>query len=202
MDHFTKFAVLAVRQDQSIQPNLPLPKFLDIAGHWAESAIISAVDMKLIGGYPDGSFKPNKSVTRAEFTVMLMNALKQENTEATTTFKDQNEIGEWAINSIAQAVRAGIVSGYEDGSFRPNAVITRAEMAVMIAKALQLPMHQTTDTDFADDANIPQWAKAAVKNVHELGIISGRGGSLFAANDAATRAEAVTLLLRMLEQHR
>lgn len=200
VNHFTKFAVLAVRQDQGIQPNPPLPKFWDIAGHWAEGAINSAADMKLIGGYPDGSFKPNKSVTRAEFTVMLMNALKKGGTAAATTFKDQNEIGEWAVNSVAQAVRAGIVSGYEDGSFRPNSVITRAEMAVMTAKALQLPVDQTTDTDFADDANIPQWAKVAVKKVYNLGMISGRGGSLFVPDDAATRAEAVTLLLRMLEQ--
>lgn len=199
VDHFTKFAVLAVKEEQSIQPNLPLPKFSDIARHWAERTIISAVDLKLIGGYPDGTFKPNKSVTRAEFTVMLMNALRKENTEA-TTFKDQNEIGEWAVNQIAQAVRAGIVSGYGDGRFRPNSVITRAEMAVMTAKALQLPLHQTIDTDFADNANIPQWAKAAVKKIHDLGVISGRGGSLFVPNDAATRAEAVTLLLRMLEQ--
>lgn len=199
VNHFTKFAVLAVEQSDGSEPNPPLPTFVDIAGHWAENTIISAWDKKLILGYPDDTFKPDKSVTRAEFTVMLMNALKKGNTDMAPAFNDQNKIGEWAANGIAQAVTVGIVSGYPDGSFRPNAAITRTEMAFLIAKAIQLPMDQGKTAGFADDAQIPQWAKAAVWNVRELGMVSGRGGNVFAPNDPVTRAEAAALLLRMME---
>ncbi len=201
VNHFTKFAVLAVNQEGG-EPNPSLPTFSDIAGHWANSAIIDAVDKKLVVGYPDGTFKPNKSVTRAEFTVMLMNALKKEAAGTAPTFKDQDKIDERAEKAIAQAFSAGIVRGYEDGSFRPNTAITRAEMAVMIARALQLPENQATDTGFADDTKIPQWAKSAVKDLRELGLISGRGANRFAPNDPAARAEAVTLLLDMLNKIR
>ncbi|WP_339287552.1 S-layer homology domain-containing protein [Paenibacillus sp. FSL E2-0201] len=201
VDHFTKFAVLAVdvkTEEGSEQPQ-PLPNFTDIAGHWAETLIRSAAGLKLAGGYPDGSFQPNKSVTRAEFTVMLMNALKSGAAGSASTFKDQEKIGAWAAEAVAQAASAGIVSGYEDGSFRPNAVITRAEMAVMIAKALGLPLEPAAGTSFTDDAKIPAWAKAAVKGIHALGILEGRGAGRFAPSEQATRAEAVTMLLRMLE---
>lgn len=199
VNHFTKFAVLAVEQADG-EPSPSLPTFSDIEGHWANSSIISAVAKKLVVGYPDGTFKPNKSVTRAEFTIMLMNALKKETTDTVLTFKDRDKIGEWAAKAVAQAVEAGIVSGYEDGNFRPNTIITRSEMAVMIAKALQLPADQATDTGFVDDEKIPQWAKSAVRALTGLGIISGRGGDIFAPNDSATRAEAVTLLLNMLDK--
>ncbi|MGY5343576.1 S-layer homology domain-containing protein [Paenibacillus glucanolyticus] len=202
VDHFAKFAVLAVKQGDDNTPNPPSPTFSDIGEHWAESAIHRAVNLELINGYSDGTFKPNKSVTRAEFTVMLMGILKNENTNAAPTFKDQNKIGEWAVDSVVQAVTAGIVGGYKDGSFRPNTFITRAEMAVMIAKALQLPMDQNTNAGFSDDAIIPQWAKAAINDVRKIGIISGRTGNIFAPSEPVTRAEAVTLLLRVLEQHK
>lgn len=201
LDHFTKFAVLAVdvkKDEGSVQPQL-LPTFTDIAGHWAENLIRRAAGQKLAGGYTDGSFQPNKSVTRAEFTVMLMNALKSEMASAAPAFKDQEKIGAWAAEAVAQAVAAGIISGYEDGNFRPDVLITRAEMAVMIAKALDLPLDSAGATNFTDDVKILAWAKTAVKGTQALGILEGRGAGRFAPAEPATRAEAVTVLLRMLE---
>jgi hypothetical protein len=96
-------------------------------------------------------------------------------------------------------VQAGIVSGYEDASFRPDARITRAEMATMIAKALQVHLDTVAQTGFADDEDIPEWAKGAVDAIRKLGIVNGRDGNRFVPNDTATRAEAVVMLLRMLE---
>jgi len=188
VDHFTKFAVLAVDDT-----------FTDIAGHWGASSILAAASQRLISGYPDGTFKPDHPVTRAEFTVMLVNALQLHGTGGTVAFSDQDKIGPWALPAIAAAVERGIVSGYEDGSFRPDAFITRAEMAVMVAKALGVKLDGPEQTGFADDDEIPAWAKGAVAQSRQLGIISGRGGNRFEANATATRAEAVVVLLRLLE---
>ncbi|MBM6996846.1 discoidin domain-containing protein [Paenibacillus sp. DXFW5] len=202
VDHFTKFAVMAVdeKKDENGETNAPVPSFTDIVGHWAQNAILSAAGMKLVSGYPDGTFKPNATITRAEFTVMLAKALKLEGAGSATAFTDEAKIGGWAKQEIANAVEAGIVSGYADGSFQPNGRITRAEMAAMIARALQLSAEAGATTGFADDKDIPNWAKGAIEAVRKLDIVSGRGDNEFVPNGTATRAEAVSLLVRILEQ--
>ncbi|MNN23522.1 Endo-1,4-beta-xylanase A precursor [compost metagenome] len=198
VDHFTKFAVLAVGE-KSIQPELPVAAFTDIAGHWAENAIRNAAGKGLVNGYLDGTFKPNGSISRAEFTVMLAKAFDLKGTGSTLSFADEAKIGAWAKEAVVQAVEAGIVSGYEDGSFRPNERITRAEMTAMIARALKLTLNAEATTSFADDAAIPKWAKSAVEAIHQLGIVNGRGDGKFVPNETATRAEAITILVKLLE---
>lgn len=201
VDHFAKYAVFAVA-------DAPLPtteeraevSFSDITGHWAEERIKQAVSAGIVGGYPDHTFKPGRAVTRAEFAVMLMHALKPQGDGAALTFTDQAMIGSWAQRSIAQAVDAGMISGYEDGSFRPNADITRAEMATMIAKALSLKGEATETSGFADDQDIPSWARGAVAAIKNLGLIQGKGANRFAPADETTRAEAVSVILNMLVQ--
>ncbi|WP_372629331.1 discoidin domain-containing protein [Cohnella sp.] len=201
VDHFTKFAVMAVdeKTDESGESGEPAPSFTDIAGHWAKSAILNAADMKLVSGYPDGTFKPNAAITRAEFTVILANALKLEGAGSALDFTDGAKIGTWAKQAVAQSIEAGIVNGYADGSFRPAAPITRAEMATMIARVLQLSLDSNTATGFADDKDVPTWARGAVEATRKLGIVNGRGDNKFLPNGTATRAEAVTLLVRLLE---
>lgn len=182
------------------KPNEPVIAFTDIAGHWAEDYIMRAVEKGFVSGYPDGTFKPNHPVTRAEYTVMLAGALKLEGDGSALTFTDHDRIGGWAKQAVAQAVQAGIVVGYNDGSFRPNTQITRAEMAVMIARALQLELNANALPGFADDEAIPQWAKGAVEAIRKLGIVDGRGGNRFVPNETATRAEATVMLLRLLDR--
>ncbi|MNG21724.1 Endo-1,4-beta-xylanase A precursor [compost metagenome] len=97
-------------------------------------------------------------------------------------------------------MNAGIINGYADGTFRPDATITRAEMAVMIARALQLSGDAAANAGFNDDAAIPQWSRDAVDALKQEGLINGRSGNLFVPNGTATRAEAAVLLLRLLEQ--
>ena len=198
VDHFTKFAVFAA-DEAAAAPDPDEIAFSDISEHWAEDSIKQAVLDGIIAGYPDGTFRPEEPVSRAEFTVMLAHALKLDGTGATLSFTDWAEIGAWAEEAIARAVQAGIVNGYEDGRFRPNAPITRAEMALMIARALRLPTGATPQTGFSDDDRIPSWAKSAVEGLRRLGIVSGRGDGKYAPNDTATRAETVVTLLRMPE---
>jgi len=200
VDHFTKFAVFIMDEKQD-SPKQDID-FKDIAGTWAESNIKLAAGLGWVSGYGDGTFRPDRAVTRAEFTVMLMNALNLPKTNVPLTFSDSEKIGEWARQAIAQAIEAGIVSGYTDGSFRPNAHITRAEMAVMTAAALesQRSLHLIeTQTAFADDEAIPSWAKSRVAALKELGLIAGKTANRFSPLDQTTRAEAVTVLIRLLE---
>lgn len=181
------------------KPTAPLIEFTDIAGHWAEGSIKQAVSQGMISGYPNRMFKPDDSVTRAEFTVMLADALNLDGKGAVFRFTDDDQIAQWAKRAVSLALQVEIVDGYKDGSFRPNAQITRAEMASMIAKALKVTRNVKTTTSFADDEDIPIWAKSAVEAIHKLGIVNGRGGNKFVPNDTATRSEAVVMLLSMLE---
>ncbi|PRX74865.1 cadherin-like protein [Cohnella sp. SGD-V74] len=173
----------------------------DTKGHWAEQQIRQAARMKIVNGYEDGSFAPDKSVMRAEFLVMLMNALKPQTDGAELAFSDASSIGAWAHNAVAQALQAGIVTGYEDGTFRPNGEIKRSEMAVMIARSLGLSENENTGgIDFADERDIPPWARGAVAALKQLGLVSGKGANVFDPTGLLTRAEAVTVILNMLTQ--
>nr|WP_154960251.1 S-layer homology domain-containing protein [Paenibacillus xylanexedens] len=205
VDHFTKFAVLVVDQatglpvsdEGAVTPTEPEIRFSDIAGHWAEASIKQAVKDGIAKGYDDGTFKPGKTITRAEFTVMLMNAVQVQEAGEALTFTDKANIGGWAQAAVAQAVRAGIISGYSDGTFRANAKITRAEMATMMGKAFGLPLDPNAVTSFADDGIIPVWAKSAVATLQERGIVNGIGANTFNPHKQATRAEAIVMLLNM-----
>lgn len=194
-DHFTKFAVFAVDKEDEAAAS-----FTDIAGHWAEAAIKEAVAAGIVKGYVDGTFKPNQTVTRAEFSVMLMGALKAEGEGAALTFTDQAKIAAWAKEAVALAVKAEIIGGYPDGSFRPSDNILRMEMVSMIAKGAGLTLESDAATSFADDKDIPAWAKSAVKAVSDKGIIQGRTGNVFAPKATASRADAITVIMNMLEK--
>ncbi|WP_054027447.1 X2-like carbohydrate binding domain-containing protein [Bacillus sp. FJAT-28004] len=175
------------------------PKFTDVNGHWAQANIEAAVKQGIVKGYTDGTFKPNATVTRAEFVVMLMNGLKLADNKAELSFVDGEKIGAWSQEAIAQALQAGIVTGYNDGSFRPAASVTRAELAVMIARAGGAKLPDVETTGFADDSEIPAWAKSAVYVMKEAEILKGRSGNMFAPKAQATRAEAITIILNLLQ---
>ncbi|MDQ0885564.1 L-asparaginase type II [Paenibacillus sp. V4I9] len=172
----------------------------DIAKHWAEVTIGKAIKDGIVSGYPDTSFKPNKNVTRAEFAVMLMNGLKPVSEGAKLAFTDEKEIGTWAKNAVAQAVKAGFIQGYEDGTFRPNEPITRTEMASMIAGAMNLKADPSAATGFTDDQEIPLWGKGAVIALKQAGVISGNENNQYAPSGSTTRAEAVTVIINMLNK--
>ena len=171
--------------------------FKDILGHWAEKGIMQASGKGFVNGYADGTFKPDKSITRAEFVVMMMKVMSPPTEEQKLQFKDSDKIGAWATKAVSQAAQAGIVNGYEDGSFHPDALITRAEMAVMVSKALKLTLVANAPTGFADDKAIPSWAKGAIAAVREQGLMKGSSMNQFNPSTYATRAEGITVLLNL-----
>ncbi|WP_059044476.1 X2-like carbohydrate binding domain-containing protein [Paenibacillus rubinfantis] len=109
--------------------------FRDVpAGHWAAEAIAQASRMGLMQGYADGSFKPEQPVTRAEITAVAVKFMKSAAGQQATGFSDT--AGHWAEQAIRTAQAAGIVSGYADGNFQPEAFVTRAEAVSVINRAL------------------------------------------------------------------
>jgi len=196
VDAFGRLAVFAVDE---AAPEVVTPT--DTKGHWAEKAILEAVSSGLVRGYSDGTFRPDATVTRAEFAVLLARAVKLNGSGGgELPFTDREQIGKWAAEAVARVLEAGIVHGYGDGSFRPGAAIGRAEMFVMLARALKLSVDAGAGTAFADDADIPGWAKASVSAAAREGLALGDGGNRFAPMQGATRAEAVVLLLRVMEK--
>lgn len=178
-------------------------RFADISGHWAEADIGRAYSLGLIDGYEDGRFLPDASINRAEWIVMLERLLKSVKESATSAalpaFADAGAIPAWAKQAVENAAAKGLVTGYEDGAFRPGAAVTRAELAVMLAKAVNGgPAAEAGKAPaFADEAAIPVWAKPYVQAAAERGLIDGRSGGEFAPGEKATRAEAAVLLVRL-----
>ncbi|WP_051620255.1 S-layer homology domain-containing protein [Paenibacillus sp. UNC451MF] len=171
----------------------------DMEGHWAQTKVEQAISLGWIQGYPNGTFLPDQSVTKAEFAVLLVRALKLKDQDIPLSFTDTDRIGDWAKQEVAILTKSGIVGGYEDGSFQPDKNITRAEMIVMIIRALDLQDKADGSSTFADHDAIQPWAASSVALAERKGLIQGYPGNLFAPDNNASRAEAVTMLLRTLE---
>jgi hypothetical protein len=108
----------------------------DIQGHWAENTIKKWLRQNLVAGYPDGSFKPDQSITRAEF-VAIVNRVFNYTQKAVVQFTDLSP-EEWYIDDLAKAVAAGYINGYPDGTFRPEQTITRQEVAAILTQIFSL----------------------------------------------------------------
>lgn len=199
--NFTAVCIVTVAaNEQPVPPANPAAGFPDLAGHPANAEIVKAVELGVVLGYEDGMFRPDGGVTRAEFATMLMRALNPPNEGAPLGFHDLNSIGDWAVTPVRQAVSLGIVNGYDDGTFRPHAGITHAEMIAMVIRASGLPTEEMGKTDFADDAEIPGWAKPSASKAQETGIIivGGLPEARFAPQAPTTRAEAASAIVRMM----
>lgn len=194
VDHFSKFAVLAqARAVPAVAPAATAVELNDISGHWAEDNIYKLVNIGAVGGYSDGIFKPDNNITRAEFATMLVKACALE-PRSGKVFNDTS--GHWAQDSISTAAAYGIVSGYDETSFGPNNLITREQMAVMIIKARA--RENKEGKTFADSVKISDWAKTAVATASGHGIINGYPDNTFRPQANATRAEAVTVVVKAL----
>jgi len=202
INHFTCFAVLvkeAAGEPGTVTPDQPAPAqlFSDVpASHWAAGAIKELSEMGCISGYPDGTFKPESKITRAEFAVVLTKAYKME-IAAGKVFDDT--AAHWAGDYIASAYAAGVISGYNDTNFGPDDPITREQMAVLIVKAAKISP-AAGESQFADSGGISGWAEVAVAAAAENGIINGYPDNTFRPQGNATRAEAVTVIIKSLKK--
>ncbi len=173
------------------------PDFTDIKGHWAEALIREAAARGWVTGFPDGSFRPDQPVTRGEFAVMAMKVFGWAPPEGPSLpYLDRDGIPDWARDAVAAGTVLGVLKGYDDGYFRPDRLISRAELGVIIAKAAGLPVMAGAHTTFADDSAIPEWARRFVAVAQEAGLLVGRGDNQFEPEGLTTRAEAVAVLLK------
>ena len=164
----------------------------------AKPALNTADHYAYLMGYPDGTVRPGGSITRAEATTIFCRLLTEESRSqfwATENRYSDVSTGQWYNNAVSTMTRAGIVNGYPDGTFRPNAPITRAEMAKIIA--LFAKLDKSTDR-FPDAAG--HWAEAYIRLAAGNGWIEGYPDGTFRPNQSITRAETVTMIDRVLER--
>lgn len=171
--------------------------FPDIKGHWAEDAIQKGVDKGLVNGYSDGTFKPNRPVTRAEFSKMLNLALGTNLTENISLSDVKSK--DWYYDEVRKAVAAGYITGYTDKTFKPNNEITRQEAANMISKVLPNYGISTSLSGLKDDHKIASWAKAGVTAVYARGYMTGDSNKMYRPEGSLTRGEACAILIRLVE---
>jgi hypothetical protein len=189
VDRFSLFAV--------IQTTQPAVRLTDISGHWAEANIQKLVVTGAIAGYPDKTFKPNNSITRAEFVSILVRAFNLE-PKTGKVFDDTDN--SWAKDSIATANAYGIINGYSDTRFGPDDLITREQMAVMVVKAAKIAA-SNAELTFEDQNSISSWARDAVSSAVSAGLVSGYPDQTFKPQNNATRAEAVAVITRAMEKN-
>ncbi len=173
--------------------------FKDIHGHWAESYINKAVYAGFVKGYPDGNFRPDKAVTRAEFTSMVNKALGNNGTE-NVTFSDV-PYNQWYYKDVAKGISAAFVGGYNDNTFRPNSPVTREEAAVMVSRFVPTYNHSKSTSSFKDKYAISSWANDAVKKIYSKGYMGAyKNDGKYHPKDPLTRAQTAKILCSILDK--
>lgn len=193
-----------MRNGNSIYAVVTMDKsFDDISKHWAKTDIELLANKLIVNGVSASKFAPENNVTRAEFATMLVHALGLTSDAASAAFKDV-KASNWFAGTVGAAVKAKLVTGYTDGSFKPNDPITREQMAVMVAKAIgaagkTVPASGDALAKFTDKASISSWAQTSVSQAVEAKIISGMTDKTFVPSSDATRAQAAVMLKRLLQ---
>ncbi len=177
--------------------------FLDMDGHWGESAVETLASAGLLSGHGDGTFAPDSNVTRAEYIQMAMNLLRLETTPYKGIYKDVSA-SDWYADTIQAAYEVGMIPPAltVGGTIKPNQVITREEAATIMLKVAE-SRGETPETKdmhaFADNCRITAWAKDGVYSAAAFGIIEGYPDGTFGPKNGMTRAEAAAVMYRTVE---
>lgn len=182
-------------------PAGPALAFSDTASHWAQKDIDRLTALKAIGGYEDGTFRPDHSITRAEFSKILCKSLELPLLSG-QAFADTAE--HWANDDLYTLVQQGILVPAEyGGHYSPDTAITRSEIAVMLVRAYgsdaQAAAMAGTDTGFSDDDAIPAYNKGYLALARQAEFIGGYEDGSFRPQATATRAEATAMIVRLLD---
>ncbi len=199
------FAVLATA-DSATLPFTDVPR-----REWYYTQVADAYEMGLMKGKTASSFDPLANISRAEVIMVLANIAKA-NTDFYDVWLYDFEDGDpdaWYANSVGWAYANGIVAGFDDGTIRATANITRAEIVKMVGKFVEVMLYDLSETNpdvaFTDDGKIASWYKAELYAVAKAGVIKGDNKGYFNPSRNATRAEAATIavaLTRAIEKGR
>ncbi|CAI8999370.1 Serine protease [Brevibacillus sp. IT-7CA2] len=171
--------------------------YRDISDHWARSEIVRLSSRDIVNGFNDASFKPNQAVTRAEFATMLLKSMRATGSKVATTYTGKTTFRDmpkrhWAYHNLGVAYQLGILKGYPRNEMKPDQPISRAEMAVMIARARDVLMYNRGTSNY-QDVPTSHWASPAIEALTSRNWVNGYGSS-FKPNGRATRAEVVVVL--------
>ncbi|MFD2328353.1 S-layer homology domain-containing protein [Cohnella sp. GCM10020058] len=182
--------------------------FADVENHWAKDAVNDMGSRFVINGVSDTTFSPNADITRAEFAAIVVRGLGLKLGEGANSFGDV-AVDAWYASAIQTAVANGLIAGFEDGTFRPDAKITREQAMAIVAKAMKLTGlaekagkvdAASALAEFADSASAGGWSKESIALAAKAGLISGRSGGKLEPKAHVTRAEVATLIERLLKQ--
>lgn len=184
----------AYQANGEAEENIP-----DIKGHWAEASIQKMKAIGVFKGYEDGTFRPEDSITQAELTVLVMRMANKDTRLADNplTIEDPNleDVPDWAKESVVEAVYKGVVNL---NRFHSQVQADRAQVAVELAKALELTPVDTTDIPFTDSILISPEDLGYIMALYQNGIIVGTPEGKFNPNSAITRAEMAAIVDRVI----
>ena len=165
---------------------------------WALTAINNLCVYGVVNGKAPGLFCPNDNVTRAEFAKILVGAFNIPTVSVgSATFTDVPR-GHWASAYVETAYQKGIITGYDNGAFDPDAYVTRQDMAVMVQRAASVMGYSLSPVEeaieFTDAANIASYAQEAVSTLQQADIVNGVGDGAFEPLSTSTRAQACQMI--------
>ncbi|QJD84670.1 Ig-like domain-containing protein [Cohnella herbarum] len=183
-------------------------EFSDAEKHWAKNAVNDMGSRMVVYGTGNRIFSPNLEITRAEFAAILVRGLGLKLESGVTPYSDvKSEI--WYSSAISTAYSHRLISGLEDGTFRPNDKITREQAMVILSKAMAITdlkdklIEQSADATlhpFEDASGVSSWARSSVADIVQAGIVIGREGDLLVPKGYMTRAEVATMVQRLLQK--
>ena len=178
--------------------------FKDTDKHWAEKKINFLAAKHVVNGFTPVEFKPDASVTRAQFVTMLAKAMKLNDLKSIDPGFNDVKTGDWYFDTVGAAVQAGLITGRDNANFDPNDPVTRQEASAMLVRAAGLQTKQDvsadfTDLPFQDKQQVDSWAREYVATAYSNGLINGISQEQFAPLETTTRAQAATLVVCILE---
>lgn len=172
--------------------------FRDIANHWAKDGMYKLSYMGILAGFTDGTMKPDKTVSRAEYVAMLVRALELPLSNTDQQFYTDVDQNHWSYQSIQTAKAAGLLEIFSNSNFEPTRIITREEMAVIAAVVVK-DIPQTSQSRSFTDLKLDYKYMDSIKIVTGLGIIYGTPDGSFKPYGGASRAEAAVIIQRILD---
>lgn len=195
------------RNGSSIYAVIELNKsFSDIVGHWAQNDIGLLANKLVVDGVTENLFEPDRSISRAEFAALVVRSLGLGEGAYSGAFTDV-QADDWFAGVVGSAVQARIIDGYEDGSFRPNAPISREELAAMVIRAANFAGvkpeltagQQSAMLAKFKDADQIVWARQEIAAAIYSGVVGGMTDDTIGPGLQATRAQSATMLKRFLK---
>lgn len=174
--------------------------FDDVPGHWAEDAINRWSGYGVVNGVGDNQFAPNGTLTRAQAAQVFANLLDLEVQADISRYTDVPE-DSWYHTAIAQCVAAGILTGTGGSAMDPQSPVTREELFVMFARALNIRPQSSSDVTFGDSGEVSGWAQGYINALADRGFVSGVGGGMLAPGEAINRASVMSLLDKTISDY-